>query len=64
MYFIFHCCCVLYCIYKFYYLDMDNSTDGVVGPSPGLITIAVIVFAPVLVLIDTIITWVNRFKNK
>lgn len=63
LYFIFHVLCIFYCVYKFYRLDMDNSTDGVVGPSPGLTTIAVCIFAPILVLIDTIIIWINKFRK-
>ena len=37
--------------------------DGVIGPSPGLDTIMLIVFAPILAVVDVSLTWIRLVKE-
>ena len=37
--------------------------DGVIGTTPGLETLAIIVFAPVLAIVDITLTWIRIYKE-
>lgn len=55
--------CVSYCIYKMYknYTKYDN--PGAIGTTPGLETLFIIIFAPVLAVVDITLTWVRKYRE-
>jgi prolipoprotein diacylglyceryltransferase len=68
MYWIFHIFCVVYCLWRITTRYSKTSTDGVTGTSPGLETIMVLILAPVLAVVDIIVSWImiaiNHYKEK
>ena len=59
MYWLFHVICIFYCLWRLRVRYNKVSTDGVTGISPGLDTIMVIFLAPILAIIDVIVSWVT-----
>jgi len=39
------------------------SLDGIIGPTPGLETLAVMLFAPLLAAVDITLTWYRLMKE-
>ena len=37
--------------------------ESVIGPTPGLDTIVVLIFAPVLAIVDVSMTWIRLFRE-
>lgn len=63
MYLTFHIICVLYCFFQLIrkYRKLEN--PGMIGVSPGLDTIMVIVLAPALAIVDISLTWIRMYKD-
>jgi len=60
---------VVYCIWKLIKGYKRNSMDGVTGVTSGLETIMILIFAPLFMAVDLVVTWVmiivtSREKNK
>lgn len=55
--------CVCYCVYKMYksYSKVDN--PGGIGTTPGLETLFIIIFAPVLAVVDISLTWIRKYRE-
>ena len=53
----------IYCLYKLYKRSKLTSLDGVIGYSPGLEVIMVLVLGPLLAVIDISLTWINIYKD-
>ena len=49
----------IYCLYKLYKRSKMSSHDGVIGYSPGLAMILVIMIGPILALIGICLTWIR-----
>jgi len=53
----------IYCLYKLFKRSKLTSLDGVIGYSPGLEVIMVLVLGPLLAVIDISLTWINIYKD-
>jgi heme/copper-type cytochrome/quinol oxidase subunit 2 len=53
----------IYCLYKLYKRSKMSSYDGVIGYSPGLEVIMVIMLGPLLAIIDISLTWIRIYKE-
>ena len=53
----------IYCLYKLYKRSKMSSHDGVIGYSPGLEMIMVIMIGPILAIIDICLTWIRIYKD-
>ncbi len=53
----------IYCIYKLTKRSKSISLDGVVGYTPGLEVIMVILLGPLLAVIDISLTWIRIYKE-
>jgi hypothetical protein len=42
---------------------MNRSLDGVIGVSPGLDAMMIVVLSPVLAIIDVSLTWIRLYKE-
>jgi hypothetical protein len=63
MFWIIYISSITYCLWRIIKSYGRISMDGVVGPSPGLDTIMLIVFAPVLAVVDVSLTWIRLMKE-
>ena len=63
MYLTFHIICIIYCMYQLIKKYNKISNPGMVGVSPGLETIMVIVLAPALAVVDVSLTWIRWYKE-
>lgn len=55
--------CAIYCLYKLYKRSKMSSYDGVIGYSPGLEVIMVVMIGPLLAIIDISLTWIRIYKE-
>lgn len=53
----------IYCLYKLYQRSKASSLDGVIGYTPGLEVIMVIILGPLLAIIDMSLTWIRIYKE-
>jgi len=53
----------IYCVYKLFKRSKNISLDGVIGYSPGLEVIMVIIIGPLLAIIDISLTWIRIYKE-
>lgn len=63
MFWIIYIVSIAYCLWRVIKSYGKMSMDGVVGTSPGLDTIMLLVFAPVLAVIDVSLTWIRLMKE-
>ena len=63
MYLYFHIICVFYCFFQLIkkYRKLEN--PGMIGVSPGLDAIMVIMLAPALSVVDLSLTWIRMYKE-
>ena len=55
---------VIYCIWRMTRgYKRTFGSDNPIGPTPGLETIFIIVFAPVLAVVDITLTWIRKVKE-
>ena len=55
---------IVYCLYKLFKGYKRSSFDGVTGVTSGLDTIMVLLFAPLYMVVDLVVTWVNRINER
>jgi len=53
----------IYCVYKLFKRSKNISLDGVIGYSPGLEVVMVIILGPLLAMIDISLTWIRIYKE-
>jgi hypothetical protein len=53
----------IYCGYKLFKRSKNISLDGVIGYSPGLEVVMVIILGPLLAIIDISLTWIRIYKD-
>jgi len=53
----------IYCVYKLYKRSKSTSFDGVIGYTPGLEVIMVIILGPLLAVIDISLTWIKIYRE-
>ena len=63
MYLTFHIICAFYCFFQLIkkYRKLEN--PGMIGVSPGLDAIMVVVLAPALAIVDLSLTWIRMYKD-
>jgi hypothetical protein len=50
-------------VYKLFKRSKNISLDGVIGYSPGLEVVMVIILGPLLAIIDISLTWIRIYKE-
>ncbi len=63
MYITFHIICMIYCLYQLVKKYNRLSNPGMIGLSPGLDMIMVIILAPALAIVDLSLTWIRMYKE-
>ena len=63
MFWIIYTISIIYCIWRMVRSYMKTHGNNVIGSSPGLETLAIIVMAPVLMVVDVTITWVRLYSE-
>ena len=54
---------VVYCVFRMYRSYMKSHGNNVIGSSPGLETLAILVLAPVMMVVDVSLTWVRLYRE-
>ena len=63
MFWIFYAISVVYCIWRMTRSYMKSHGNNVIGSSPGLETLAILVLAPVMMVVDVSLTWIRIYKE-
>jgi hypothetical protein len=53
----------VYCLWRMLKRYNKSSLDGIIGISPAFDTFVIIMFAPLLMVVDLIITWIQWKKD-
>jgi hypothetical protein len=64
MFLAYYTICVIYCFYQLFTKYQERYNEGMVGLSPGLDSIMVLMIAWVLAPIDIFLTLIKKLKNK
>ena len=54
---------IVYCLWRIFKSYKRLFGESVIGPTPGLDTLVVLVFAPVLAIVDVSMTWIRLYKE-
>ena len=54
---------MVYCLIKLYKRSQQTSFDGVIGATPGLDMVMVLILAPLLMVVDVSITWFKKYQR-
>jgi hypothetical protein len=54
---------MVYCLIKLYKRSTQTSLDGVIGTTPGLDMVMVLLLAPLLMIVDVSITWFRKYQE-
>ncbi len=63
MYLYFHIICIIYCYYQLIKKYRSIENPGMIGVSPGLDAIMVLILAPALTIVDASLTWIRLYKE-
>ena len=63
MYLYFHVTCIIYCYYQLIKKYRKIQNPGMIGSSPGLDAIMVLILAPALAIVDASLTWIKLYKE-
>jgi hypothetical protein len=63
IFWIYYVLSVGYCMWRLFKRYQKSSLDGVIGVTPGLDLIVVIVLGPLLAIVDIIATWIIRANS-
>ena len=63
MFITYYVICVIYCFYQLFTKYQERYNDGMIGLSPGLDSIMVMMMAWVLAPIDVSLTWIRWYKD-
>lgn len=63
MFWIIYIVSITYCLWRAFKSYKRYTLDGVIGATPGLETLAIIIFAPLLAAIDISLTWYRLMKE-
>jgi len=55
---------IVYCLYQMRKGYNRSSTDGVIGPTPGLETIVLLLLAPVWAIVDIFFTGLRKYNER
>jgi len=62
MFWIVYLVSVVYCVWRMVRSYIKRHGNDVIGTSPGLETLAIIVMAPVLMVVDVTLTWIRLYS--
>jgi hypothetical protein len=62
MFWIVYLVSVVYCVWRMVRSYIKRHGNDVIGTSPGLETLAIIVMAPVLMIVDVTLTWIRLYS--
>lgn len=63
MFWIFYGISVFYCVWRMTRSYMKSHGNNVIGSTPGLETLAILVMAPVMMIVDASMTWIRIYKE-
>ena len=63
MFWTYYAICVIYCFYQLFTKYQERYNDGMIGLSPGLDSVMVMMMAWVLAPIDVSLTWIRMVKE-
>lgn len=63
MFWIVYLVSVVYCVWRMVRSYVKRHGNDVIGTSPGLETLAIIVMAPVLMIVDVTLTWIRLYSD-
>ena len=63
MFWTYYVICVIYCFYQLFTKYQEIYNDGMIGLSPGLDSVMVMMMAWVLAPIDVSLTWIRWYKK-
>jgi uncharacterized membrane protein len=63
MFWTYYAICVIYCFYQLFTKYQNRYNEGMIGLSPGLDSIMVVMMAWVLAPIDVSLTWIRWYKE-
>ena len=63
MFTVYYLICVFYCFYRLIKRYRKNSSPGMIGETPGLDALMVLIMAWVLAPVDVAITWIRMVKE-
>jgi len=63
MYLTFHIICIIYCFIQLIRKYRKIENPGMIGASPGLDAIMVVILAPALAIVDLSLTWIRIYKE-
>lgn len=63
MFLVFYILCIFYCSYQLIKRYRQVENPGMIGVSPGLDMIMVLMLAPVLAIVDISLTWIRLYKE-
>jgi len=55
--------CIIYCYYQLFTKYQSRYNDGMIGMTPGLDSIMVLLLAWLLAPIDFVLTWISWYKK-
>ena len=62
--FAFYLISVLYCLWRIFKRYNKSSLDGIVGVTPALDTLIILFLAPLFMIVDLIVTYIQFRKDK
>jgi hypothetical protein len=63
MYLTFHIICIIYCFIQLVKKYRKVENPGMIGVTPGLDAIMVVIMAPALAVVDLSLTWIRMYKE-
>ncbi len=63
MFWTYYAICVIYCFYQLFTKYQNRYNEGMIGLSPGLDSIMVVMMAWVLAPIDVSLTWIRWYRE-
>ena len=63
MFLSFYILCIFYCLYRLIKRYQQIQNPGMIGVSPGLDMIMVLMLAPILAIVDVSLTWIRLYKE-
>ena len=63
MFLFFYILCIVYCVIQLIRRYRQLQNPGMIGVSPGLDMIMVLMLAPVLTIVDVSLTWIKLYKK-
>ena len=63
MFWTYYAICVIFCFYRLFTKYQERYNQGMIGLSPGLDAIMVVMMAWILAPVDVSLTWISWYKD-